>query len=49
MSLSAEHSSHNTMQGLHLHFSRGDNVICINLMSLSEQKKKKVWTPAETS
>lgn len=38
MSLSAEHSSHNTMQGLHLHVSRGDNVICINLMSLSEEK-----------
>lgn len=47
ISLSAEHSSHNTMQGLHLHVSRGDNVICINLMSLSEGKK--MWTPAETS
>lgn len=34
---------------LHLHVSRGDNVICINLMSLSKEDKKKTWTPAETS
>lgn len=40
MSLSAECSPHNTIQGLHLHFSRGDNVICINLMSISEGKKR---------
>lgn len=36
--LFAAHSSHNTLQGLHLHISRGDNVICINLMSLSKEK-----------
>ena len=41
ISLSAQRSSHNTMQGLHLHVSRGDNVICINLMSLSEGEKKR--------
>lgn len=45
--LFAAHSSHNTLQGLHLHVSRGDNVICINLMSLS--KEKTLWVPAETS
>lgn len=36
--LFAAHSSHNTLQGVHLHISRGDNVICINLMSLSKEK-----------
>lgn len=48
MSLAAEHSPHNTIQGLHLHFSRGDNVICIILMSISWGEKE-LWTPAEAS
>ena len=44
MSVAAEHSSHNKMQGPHLHVSRGDNVICINLMSLFGGEKKPVDT-----